>query len=179
MLALTERQRRFVLAMASDPLASHQSWAIAAGYKDCGNGGIRVRAHEAYHNLKVQAAVQEVARATLGVQGPLVAVHAVLNMARNSEHPQHSRAVEMILNRTGMAEKQQIEVVHRDLTGDALMERVRALAEKHGVNLGAALGVDGPKQIEGRALEVVSHETQDGGENRAQGCEQERGRVQS
>ena len=152
LLALTPRRRAFVLAMARNPTGDHTSWAREAGYSDKSEGAIRVRAYEAYHDPKVQAAVNELAKSTLGALGPLVAVHAVLNMARNSESSGHIKAVEMILNRTGMAEKQQIEITHRDLTGDALMERVALLAAKHGVDLGNALG--SPKLIEGAATEV-------------------------
>lgn len=144
MLALSSKQRAFVMAMARNPLGTATEWARDAGYSDKANGA-RVRGFEAYHNPKVQAAIGDVAKATLGSLGPLLAVHAVLSMARNAEHPQHSRAVEMILNRTGFAEKQQIEVVHRDLTGDALLERIRMLAEKHGVALDA---LPAPKVIE-------------------------------
>ena len=139
-------RRRFVLAMASDPKGSARDWAIAAGYSDVKEGA-KVRAHECLHDEKVQAAIGEVAKATLGTVGPLLAVHAVLSMARDRESSGHVKAVEMILNRTGMGEKQQIEITHRDLTGDALMERLRFLAEKHGVNLGN-LNTTEPKVIE-------------------------------
>src|SRR5690348_17387687 len=52
-----------------------------------------------------------------------------------------SSDLELIANRTGFNEKQQIEVVHRDLTGDALIERVAQLAEKLGVDKNKFLGV--------------------------------------
>jgi hypothetical protein len=71
MSQLTEKRRAFVWAMMSKPFESATDWARAAGYKDSGNGGIRVRAQEALLDPKVQAAVQEVARATLGSEGPL------------------------------------------------------------------------------------------------------------
>ena len=146
LMALRPHRRRFVMAMARNPTGTHSDWAREAGYSDHADG-IRVRGHEAYHDPKVQAAVAEIAKLTLGIDGPLLAVHAVLNMIRDGKHPQHSKAVEMVLNRTGMGEKQQIEVVHRDLTGDALLERIRILADKHGVDLGNLSPA--PKLIEG------------------------------
>jgi phage terminase small subunit len=139
MMALSERRRRFVQAMYVDPYGSATSWAIAAGYSNASEGA-KVRGHECIHDPKVQLAVAEVARATLGTQGPMLAVMGLINIAKDPKHKDYTKAAEMILNRVGFAEKQHIEVTHRDLTGDALMERIVMLAEKHGVNLGK-LGV--------------------------------------
>ena len=151
MSALTLKRRAFVKAMFDDPGGSRSDWAKAAGYSDVKEGA-KVRAHAAYHDQKVQAAIVEYGKTIFGSEGVVLAVNGLLALARQPNHPAHARALELIANRVGFNEKQQIEVVHRDLTGDALMERVRMLAEKHGVALGNALG--SPKLIEGAATEI-------------------------
>lgn len=147
MRALTERRRRFVLAMAADPLAPHSDWARAAGYSDTGEG-CKVRASIMLQDEKVKAAVREVAQATLGTAGPMMAVKALLDVVAMPAHDQRIKAAEAILNRIGMGEKQQIEITHRDLTGDALIERIRFLEAKY-------FG-DGAKVIEHKADEFGS-----------------------
>ena len=151
MSELAPKQRAFVRAMYERPLGSRTDWAKAAGYSDAAEGA-KVRAHETYHNPKVQAAIVEYGKTLFGTEGVVLAVNGLLALARQPNHPYHTKALELIANRTGFNEKQQIEITHRDLTGDALMERVRLLAEKHGVDLGNALG--SPKLIEGAATEV-------------------------
>lgn len=154
MMALTEKRRRFVWALMTNPEANQADWAREAGFSDVAEG-CKVRACECLQNPKVRAAIQEVARSTLHGIGPALAVAGLINIAKKPDHKDYAKAVEMILNRTGFGEKQQIEVVHRDLTGDALMERVRLLAEKHGVDLGRLVGLE-PKLIEHKADEVGS-----------------------
>jgi hypothetical protein len=153
MSALNERQRRFVLAMMSDPYGSATSWAKAAGYSDVAEG-CKVRASELLRHPKVEAATQEVARALMMTVGPVLAVAGLLRVAGDPEHPQHVRAAELLANRRGFSEKQQIEVVHRDLTGDALVARLRALADRHGLDAEKLLGISGAKVIEHKADEV-------------------------
>ena len=82
--------------------------------------------------------------------GPVLAAAGLLRIARDRDHPQHIRALELIANRVGMAEKQHIEVTHRDLTGDALMKRIKGFAERYGLDAGKLLGTDAaePKVIE-------------------------------
>jgi len=129
MLALSPKRRAFVMAMARNPMGRHTDWAKEAGYA---KRGLRVRAFETYHDPKVQDAVMEVARATLGARGPLLAVHGLLEIAGNPKHQGRLKALELIANRVGFSEKRQIEIVHRDLTGDALIERMKYLSEKLG-----------------------------------------------
>lgn len=132
MLALTDKRRKFVWAMLSNPYGNHADWAREAGYSDKA-GGAKVRAHEVIHDPRVQAAALEVSRATLGTLGPVLAQAGLLKIAANPDHPQHVKALELVANRVGLQEKQQIEVVHRDLTGDALIERIAMLKEKLGL----------------------------------------------
>lgn len=148
MMALTDKRRAFVRAMFENPTGSREEWAIAAGYSDRAEGGARVRAFEAYHNPKVQAAITEYGRTLFGTEGMVLALSGMLTIARNPNHPQHAKILELIANRVGFGEKQQIEVTHRDLTGDALIERIRYLESKYG---NSALS---QKLIEGEATEI-------------------------
>jgi hypothetical protein len=45
------------------------------------------------------------------------------------------RAAESLLNRVGLMAQQRIEVTHTDRTGAELMERIRFLASKHGLDI--------------------------------------------
>lgn len=150
MQALTERQRRFVLAMSADPFAAGGTWSKAAGYQNSDHG------HTDYASRLVQMpgiqrAIEEVARATLGVYGPILAARGLLKIAANPEHPQHFKALEAIANRVGMHEKSEHRItVERSDDG-----RLRELAER----LARELGVDkrkllGGNEIEGECVEV-------------------------
>ena len=141
MLALTEKRRKFVWAMLSDPYGTQADWAREAGYSDSSEG-CKVRGHQAFQDPKVQAAALEVSRATLGALGPVLAASGLLRIAAKPDHPQHVKALELLANRVGLQEKQQIEVTHRDLTGDALMARIRELAKKHGLDERKLLGMN-------------------------------------
>lgn len=148
MMALTEMQRKFVLAMASDPFGGAKKWAIAAGYSNVKDGA-KVRGHELVHSPKIEAAVLEVGRSMISTVGPVLAAHAMLRVAANPKAKNHLRAVEMLANRVGLHEVQEINVRRTDLTGDALIERLRLLAGALGIDPASLVGANtGPKLIE-------------------------------
>jgi len=60
-------------------------------------------------------------------------VHGLLQIADDAKHPGRLKALELIANRVGFSEKQTIEVVHKDLTTDAVLERIQFLSSKYGV----------------------------------------------
>lgn len=158
MRGLTEMQRRFVLAMASDPFGNAKRWAIAAGYSDKSEGA-KVTGHHLVHDPRIEAAAMEIARGTLNAVGPVLAVSVMLRAARNPKHPKHLRAAEMIANRVGLHETTEhvVNVNHSDRTGAAMAERIKQMAGLLGIDPGQLLGMNaGPKLIEG---EVVSHDT--------------------
>jgi phage terminase small subunit len=155
MLALTEKQRRFVLAMAADPFGSASDWARLAGYADCG-ANPRVKAHLNLHSEAVQAAVLEYSRGMLNTIGPMLATTAMLRAAANTKNKNHLRAAEMIANRVGLHEVQEVHVRKTDQTGAAMVERLRALAKKHGLDADALIGGNvTPLMIEGRAENAI------------------------
>ena len=139
MAALTPKQSRFVLAMASMPLSSAAEWARAAGYSDHKEGA-KVRAHEVLQSESVQAAVLELAKQTLGTVGPMLAARQLIRIASDPKDRNRMKAIEMIAARTGLPEIEQIEVKHV-LDIEQVKERIRVLA--------AAQGLDGEKLING------------------------------
>lgn len=157
MMALNERQRLFVLAMAANPFGNPTKWARAAGYSDHKEGA-KVRAFHLMHSPKVEAAVMEFAAGQLNTLGPILATFGMLRIARNPKHPKHLRAIEMVANRVGFHEKTEhkVTVDHRDQTGTAVIERIKAAAAKLGVDPAVLLGANAPmKLIEERVHEVT------------------------
>jgi hypothetical protein len=142
MAVLTPLQRKYVLAMACDPFATPAEWARVAGYKESPNGNVRVQGHYLSHNPKIEAAIQEVSRAMLYREGPMLAAAGLLMIARNKNHPKHLRALETLANRVGLHETTEhtVKVEHTDLTGAAMAERIMALAAKHGMDPEKLLG---------------------------------------
>ena len=106
MAALSPKWRALVMEMASNPLGTHANWARAAGYS--AKAGLRVRAFEVYHDPKVQSAIMEVARNLMGAEGPLLAVTGLLATGKNPKHQSHAKVLELLANRVGFSEKQQI-----------------------------------------------------------------------
>lgn len=149
MAALTDLQRKYVLAMATNPFATPTEWARVAGYSQH-SAGSRKAGHDCSHNPKIEAAVFEVAQSILQTEGPMLAAAGLLVIARDKSHPKHLRALETLANRVGLHETTEhtVKVEHRDLTGDAMLSRIKALAAKHGMD---------PERLIGS--NVVSHET--------------------
>jgi hypothetical protein len=75
-------------------------------------------------------------------------MRGLIDIAKDKTHKDHAKAIEMILNRTGFSEKQQIEVVYRVLPPEEMLERIRYLASKHNVNLSDDLTLPDSKLIE-------------------------------
>lgn len=162
MRALTEKQRRYVLAMLANPFGNPTRWARDAGYSDVKEGA-KVRAHFLAHNPAIERAVNEVARQWLTTRGPILGIAVMMRTAANPDHPKQLRAAEMLANRAGFHETTEhtVNVNHSDRTGVAMAERIRALAGVLGVDADRLLGLNAPvtepvKLIEG---EVTHEET--------------------
>jgi hypothetical protein len=158
MRGLTPLQRRFVLAQAADPFGTQADWARAAGYSDASEGA-KVIGCNLMRSVRIQTATAEVARYTLGFEGPHLAAAGLLRIARNEDHPQHLKALELILDRVGMhaQSEHRVQVEHTDRTGKALEARLRAAALELGIDVSQFLGVNsqtGQKLIEAQAVEV-------------------------
>jgi hypothetical protein len=147
MAALTDKQRLYVLAMAADPFGNPSQWAREAGYSTH-MGQDRIRGHELSHNPAIERAVREYAGTALGTLGPMLAAAGLLRIARKPDHPDHLKALTAIANRVGMNEttEHKVRVEHTDLTGQALLNRIAALANKHGLDAAKLLGANVPHE---------------------------------
>jgi len=110
MMALTPKQRAFVMAMARNPLGTHKDWAKEAGYA---RRGLGVRAFETYHDPKVQSAIMEVAKGLMGAEGPLLAVTGLLAIAKNPKHQSHVKVLELLANRVASRKSRQSKLSTR------------------------------------------------------------------
>jgi hypothetical protein len=155
MRALTQMQRKFVLAMAADPFGNAARWARAAGYSDKSEAA-KVQGHHLVHDPRIEAAAMEVARGTFQALGPLLATSVMLRAARNPKHPKQLRAAEMIANRVGLHEMTEhvVSVNHSDRTGEAMVERIKQLSQALGVDPAKLLGVNAGPVIEGEVIDA-------------------------
>lgn len=159
MAALKPLQQRFVLAMASDPFGNGAKWARMAGYSDV-KERCKVTAHRLLHSPAIEAAVLEVGQSMLTTVGPILAAHVILRAAADSKNKKQLRAAEMLANRVGLHEVQEVHVTKTDRTGAAMVARIKALAAKHGLDaerlLGGNLALPAPEPKE---VNLVSRET--------------------
>lgn len=136
MAALSERQRAFVLAMIEVPGCSHAAAARRAGYSDLSEGA-KVRGHYLAHSPGVQAAIREEAAKRLNAAS-LTAAGVLLALLTDDEVKPKDRitAAGMLLDRSGFGAAQTINVnkTVTDRTGAAIMERIKSLAAKHGLD---------------------------------------------
>lgn len=153
MRALSEQQRRFVLAMLTEPFKPAAHWARVAGYSDVKEGA-KVRAHHLVHDPRIEAAVAEVARATLNIIGPVLATQGLIRIAKNPKHPKHHWALEKLANRTGFHEttEHKVTVDHMGSAED-VADRIRRAAELLGIDPAQLLGVNA-----GPAMKVIEHD---------------------
>lgn len=159
--ALTEKQRRYVLAMLSDPLGNPTAWARAAGYSDVKEGA-KVRGHHLAHDDRITEAAQEEAQRHLLTVGPVLAVGVMMRIARTKGHKDQLRAAEALANRAGLHEvsEQRVNVTKTDRTGAAMIARIRELARGLGLDEAQLLGANAapalPLVIEEVAVEPGS-----------------------
>jgi hypothetical protein len=167
---LTDKQRTFVWAMATvrtpDGKRIKRSHAARlAGYMTGENGGNPERRRRALdqtawrllQDQKIVAAIREVAGRE--IEGEAIASAQFLASVRDNEDAPlmaRLRAADSLLDRGGLAGLQKIAVdhIHRDMTGEALMERIRTLAKKHGLDVEQLMKGEGPqaRTIEAKAL---------------------------
>jgi hypothetical protein len=148
--ALTEKQRMFVWALATartpDGKRIRRSHAARlAGYVTGENGGNPERRRRALDQTawrllqdpRIVAAIREVAGRE--IEGEAMTSAQFLASVRDNEDAPlmaRLRAADSLLDRGGLAGLQKIAVdhTHRDLSGTALIARIRELALKHGLD---------------------------------------------
>ena len=150
---LTEKMQRFVWAMATKPGIAQWKAAEVAGYQG-GQSVTKVKACYLMQDERIVRAIRDVASRRL--QGSaLGAAEFLTSLWANPDAPMglRLRAAESILNRVGLGGEQNINVKHEhtDLTGAAMMDRIRELAKKHGLDPAALLAGQVPQ------VKVIEH----------------------
>jgi len=135
MRELSAAQRRFVMARVQYGGNQGQA-ARMAGYSDH-LGNDRVAGHLLMQNENVLAAIREVSGKTL-MFGTIMAANVLVEMLqRDDVEPKDKlKAAGMLLDRTGFGAAQTINVnkTTTDRSGKAIMERLKELAAKHGMD---------------------------------------------
>jgi phage terminase small subunit len=156
MRQLTTKQQRFVIAYLEQPTQNGSAAARAAGYQSKG-AGIRVEAMRQLRNERVLAALREEVDKRFR-SDTVIARGVLLEIALDPQHPAVARlkAATALLDRGGFhsMSEQRITVDHRDLTGDAMIERIKALAVELGVDATKLLGYNGHATAEAPAITI-------------------------
>jgi uncharacterized protein with GYD domain len=125
MQALTPKARRFVLELASGPdgYGSLVRAARAAGYGTASSteNAMKVLAHQALHNPKVQEALREVGGKLIRTEA-FLGIHVLVAIARDPKHKDRLRAAVELMNRGGFAVETHhtITVEHVDHDAEAV-----------------------------------------------------------
>lgn len=140
MEGLSERQRKFVLAMLLIPGCSHARAAREAGYSDVKDGA-KVRGHYAAHNPRIQEAIREEARRRLDGLS-VIAANVMMDAMLDPKVPTKDKlkAASAVLDRTGFAAVQKIDVTRKDESGTAVLDQIKRLAERLGLPVQQLLG---------------------------------------
>ncbi len=163
MRALDERHRAFVREILSQDEIDQGRAAEAAGFiprersASKNYDGLRRKTGSVLmHKPLVQKAILEVG----GKELVALALPAIMAMKRLVSDPSakgHLGAVSTVLDRVGFGAEQNINVKHEhtDMTGAAMVERIRALAVKHGLDPQQFLGGVAQKP----QMKVIEHES--------------------
>lgn len=140
MLALTEKQRRFVMALVEDPMMARSEAARVAGYSDSSDAA-KVSAHRLMHDRRVIEALHEQAGKRLWSVS-LKAAYRVEKMLDSEDEKIVLKAAVAVLDRVGFGAQQNININQTvtDHSGKAILDRIKALADKYGMDPGRLLG---------------------------------------
>lgn len=155
MLALSEKQRQFVLELVADPLMPRAEAARLAGYSDSSEAA-KVTAHRLMHDQRIIDAMHEQAGRRLWAIS-MKAAHRVDQMIDSDDPKIALKAAIAVLDRTGMGAQQNININQtvRDESGKAILARIEALADRLGVPVTGLLGArPAASVVEGEFSEV-------------------------
>jgi phage terminase small subunit len=148
MRVLTEKQRRFVLALFEAPKKYGRGVFAAerAGYDASSRGNLSIIASQLNADPKVQAAIAEVSQARLTILGP-TAVYALEKLLENPKHRDHGRALGMVMDRVAPTLSTSVVKVEGEVrvnAGDAavVLARIEELSRKFMVSLPAPKIID-------------------------------------
>ena len=161
MSALTDMQQAFIHAMLDLGGDSATAAAAEAGYAEDSYGALRVQAHRMLRSEKILAALRE--ESVKRMQGAtIVAVSGLVSLAKNAvQEKDRLKAIEMILNRTGMQaiSEHKVSVSHDDRPRDELVKEFLGLVQEAGIDRRElAMTLRPHVQIEGKAISEPSFE---------------------
>lgn len=138
----TDGQRRFVIAVLELGTTNYGRAALMAGYSSSTLEVLRVTGDRLAHDAKIAAAIHEESLSRLHA-GKVMAVSTLLTIAeKGAKDGDRLKAVDMILNRTGMHSISETHVKTQDVsrTEDAMIERITALCKTLNLDPAALLG---------------------------------------
>lgn len=132
MKALTDKQRRFVVAWFS--MGSREKAAYAAGYAgEPESNLLGVSAYQVWHHPKVQAAIKEFAEASMLYGMIPGAMAAIENVLADPTHKDYVKTAQLVLDRTGFHATMEHRVTHTHTDDRAgMVKRLQELAAKVG-----------------------------------------------
>jgi phage terminase small subunit len=160
---LDARKQRFVEAVLDQ--RGRPNYALAAreaGYSDHLEAA-KVQAYHLMRSPRIIEALHEESRRRFTILG-YHAVHGLADIAEKADHPDRFKALKELADRFGYAAvtEHTVKVQHTDLTGQALLNRIAALASKHGLDPQKLIGsnvADGSQVVEAQAVEVRDADT--------------------
>lgn len=168
MRALTERQRQFVMVRAQNPHLAHWKMAELAGYAG-GENICKVVASNLFERKDIVEALYEHAGQRMRANA-MLAAGVLIEIASDKEagNGMRLRAATALLDRVGLGvqTQQSIHVEHTDRTGAELMDRIKELAAKHGLDPEKLLGGQvsretSPPLLGGGSLELKAESSDD------------------
>jgi hypothetical protein len=155
MRALTEKQRRFVLAYCEYPHATGTDLARMAGYAQ--KEGSRIWSKTASKMLRdpgIIAAIHEVLSKTYRGRGAAIAQDVMLTIAKDRKHPKQLQAALALADRGGFAAafEQKLTVEHRDQTSEAILGRISLALKRLGLDDPVRLAIE---QKLGKPMETI------------------------
>lgn len=162
MLALTDKQRQFVLELVADPMVSRSEAARRAGYSDASEAA-KVSAHRLMHDQRIVEALHEQAGKRLWSLS-LKAAHRVDQMLDSEDEKVVLKAAVAVLDRVGFGAQQNININQtvRDESSKAILKRIEALADRLGVPTQALLASNGAEKINTPVVDGEFSEVIDG-----------------
>jgi phage terminase small subunit len=142
MLALPERQRRFVEVLLDQPNIPRHKAVELAGYQNSNpeGSGHRVTAHRLMHDERVIAALHEHAGRRMRSHS-LLAANVLASLLNSEDEKIALKAAGMLLDRVGFGAQQNINIHQtvRDESSKAILQRIEALADRLGVPVAGLL----------------------------------------
>ena len=161
MSALKPRQQLFVEALLDTGGDSATAAAAEAGYEGDSYGSLKVQAFRLMRSDKILAALREESVKRM-MGATVVAVSQLVKLASNAvQEKDKLKAIEMILNRTGMQaiSEHKVSVSHDDRPRDELVKEFLGLVQDAGIDRRElAMTLRPHVQIEGKALSELSFE---------------------